>query len=259
MQKIRTPAGHTVSYVVEGDGQPLVLVHGAFSDHVSNWVHVWPLLTRTFRVYAIARRGRGETSATEGHSIPDEADDVVEIMKSIGEPVILLGHSYGAHCALQAAALAPELVSKLVLYEAPWPSLLAPHHLESLETYASTRDWDGLASYFFLNLVSVPPDDLALYRASPDWAGVIADTPATLHDMRSLARATFDPARFGALAVPTRLQIGSESPRDLYVTDALVAALPNAAIDVLEGHAHEGMTTGPALYAERVRAFALGS
>lgn len=259
MRNIRTSAGHTVSYVVEGEGPPLLLVHGAFSDHISNWAQVWPLLIRMFRVYAIARRGRGQTSATEGHSIADEADDVIEIMKSIGEPVILLGHSYGAHCALDAAALAPELVRKLILYEPPWPSLLAPHIQASLELHARTSDWEGYATHFFLNLLCVPSDDLALYRATPDWAGVIADTPATVHDMRSLARLKFDPDRFDTLAVPTLLQIGPESPPDLYVTDALMAALPNAAIDVLEGQAHEGMTTAPQLYAARVRAFALAS
>lgn len=257
MQMINLPAGQNVSYVVEGEGRPLLLVHGAFSDHITNWAQVWPFLTRTFRVYAIARRGRGSTSATAGHSISDEANDVIEIMRSIGEPVILLGHSYGAHCALHAAARAPDCVSKLVLYEAPWPSLLTPDILASLESFAGQRDWEAYASHFFLSLLSIPADDLALFRASPDWAGVIADTPATVHDMRSLAREKFDPARFDALAIPTLLQIGSESPRELYVTDTLAATLPNAVIDILEGQAHEGMTTAPDLYAERVRAFSL--
>lgn len=51
------------------------------------------------------------------------------------------------------------------------------------------------------------------------------------------------------------LQIGSESPRDLYVTDALAAILPDVRIDVLQGQAHEGMTTAPESYAEAVIRF----
>jgi hypothetical protein len=48
------------------------------------------------------------------------------------------------------------------------------------------------------------------------------------------------------------LQIGTESPRHLYVTDALAAVLTDVRIQELAGQAHEGMTTAPELYAEAV-------
>ena len=95
MQRIILPAGTAVSYEKYGEGPPLVLVHGAFSDHETNWHFVKPLLEKQFTVYAIARRGRGETDATQGHSLEDESRDVVALIQSIGEPVFLLGHSYG--------------------------------------------------------------------------------------------------------------------------------------------------------------------
>jgi hypothetical protein len=53
------------------------------------------------------------------------------------------------------------------------------------------------------------------------------------------------------------LQIGTQSPRDLYVTDALAAVLPNVCIEELPGQAHEGMTTAPRMYAEAVSRFLL--
>jgi len=53
------------------------------------------------------------------------------------------------------------------------------------------------------------------------------------------------------------LQVGSESPRDLYVTDALAAVLPNARIGTLVGQAHEGMTTAPEQYVQATMAFLL--
>ena len=61
-----------MSYDKRGSGPPLVLVHGGFSDHETNWAFVMPLLMRQFTVYAVARRGRGETDATEGHGVEDE-------------------------------------------------------------------------------------------------------------------------------------------------------------------------------------------
>ena len=60
---------------------PLVLVHGGFSNHKTNWKFVKPLLEKRFTVYAIARRGRGETGATEDHSLEDESMDVVALIQ----------------------------------------------------------------------------------------------------------------------------------------------------------------------------------
>ena len=102
MERLTAPSGTIVSYEKYGSGPPLVLVHGAFSDHHTNWEFVTPALKERFTVYAIARRGRGDTDATDGHSLEDEASDVVALIRAVGEPVFLLGHSYGAHCALAA-------------------------------------------------------------------------------------------------------------------------------------------------------------
>jgi hypothetical protein len=55
------------------------------------------------------------------------------------------------------------------------------------------------------------------------------------------------------------LQIGSESPRHLYVTDALASVLPNVQIQELPGQAHEAMTTAPEMYANAVIQFLAAS
>src|SRR5918999_1073940 len=180
MQRIPSPAGATVSYETYGSGPPLVLVHGAFSDHQTNWQFVKPLFEQQFTVYAIARRGRGETDATAGHSLEDESRDVVAAVEALD--------------ALQATEL---------------------------------------------------------------WPPMIADAEASLGDLRALSRYDFQAERFRELRVPVLLQIGTESPRDLYVTDALAAALPNVRIEELPGQAHEGMTTAPKMYAEAVSRFLL--
>ena len=57
--------------------------------------------------------------------------------------------------------------------------------------------------------------------------------------------------------MPVLLLIGSESPRELYVTDALAAVLPDARIHALVGQAHEGMTTDPAQFVEVITDFLL--
>ena len=136
LKTITGSTGTTVSYSVAGSGPPLVLVHGAFSDHTTNWMFVAPMFQERFTVHSIARRGRGATAATENHTLEQEAQDVADVLRSIGGPVYLVGHSYGAHCALLAAAQERERVAKLVLYEPAWPHVVTPDALAALETLA---------------------------------------------------------------------------------------------------------------------------
>ena len=119
MPRVLSPAGASVSYERYGSGPPLVLVHGGFSDHHTNWEFVRPFFEKQFTVSAVARRGRGETDATHGHSLHDEGRDVVAVIRKLGQSIFLLGHSYGAQVALLAAAEIPDRVRKLVLYEPP--------------------------------------------------------------------------------------------------------------------------------------------
>lgn len=255
METIRTPHGVTVSYEMHGQGPALVLTHGGFSDHRTNWEYVLPSLAQNFRVYALARRGRGRTDATAGHSVYDESQDVAAVVRSIGEPVSLLGHSYGAHVALRAALLLGSAVRSLVVYEPPWPSLMGGSMPEPMMRYAAAGDWDNFSFWFFRNLLAVPENDLNAVRASKDWGYVTEDAPKTVGDLAALARYAFRPQEFAGLDSPVLLQVGSESPRDLYVTDALLEVLPNARVQTLAGQAHEGMTTAPDQYTAGVLEF----
>ncbi len=257
MERIASPTGATISYDKRGSGPPLVLVHGSSSDHETNWAFVMPLLTRRFTVHAVARRGRGETDATEGHGVEDEGRDVAALVEAVGAPVFLLGHSYGAQVALAAAARVPDRVRKLVLYEPPWPGILGEGALARLEGLTGTGDWEGFAAAFFRDVLSVPAGELDELRATELWPPIVADAEASLGDLRALSRYDFRADRFRGLDLPVLLQVGTESPRGLYATDALAAALPDARIEELPGQAHEAMTTAPGPYAEAVSRFLL--
>lgn len=257
MLSITSPNHITLSYEKYGSGPPLILVHGGFSDHITNWEFVKPWFETQFTVYAIARRGRGDTDGTIGHSLNDESTDLVALIQSIGEPVFLLGHSYGAHVALAAANQVPNLIRKLVLYEAPHPHVFSQDFIAQLEAQARADQWDEFSVTFFRDGLLVPIEELDELRATPLWPPILADAKATLGDLRALSRYDFDIERFRELHIPVLLQIGSESPRHLYITDAIAAVLPDVCIEALPGQAHEGMTTAPHLYAEAVSRFLL--
>jgi pimeloyl-ACP methyl ester carboxylesterase len=110
----------------------------------------------------------------------------------------------------------------------------------------------------FEDLLHVPVEELDVVRTSELWPPIVADARASLQDLRALKKYDFNPERYRQLRVPVLLQIGTESPRNLYATDALMAVLPDARIGELPGQAHEGMTTAPEMYAEAVLKFLLG-
>jgi pimeloyl-ACP methyl ester carboxylesterase len=149
-------------------------------------------------------------------------------------------------------------VRKLVLYEPPSPRTIGKDALARLEALAQAGDWDRFALTFFRDGLLVPADELDQVRATELWPPIVADARASLGDVRALTRYDFQPERFQTLRIPVLLQVGTESPRDLYVTDALAAVLPDVRIEELAGQAHEGMTTAPEMYARAVARFLLG-
>jgi pimeloyl-ACP methyl ester carboxylesterase len=210
-QRITTSKGTTVSCTTYGSGPPLILVHGGFSDDTTNWEFVKPLLEDRFTICAIARRGRGETDATEGHRLEDEAADIVAVIQTFREPVFLLGHSYGAQCSLAAAALLPQRVRKLILYEPPWPGTIKPDAFHRLEELAAKAEWDEFAFSFFRDSLHVPETELEQLRATDLWPPIVEDARASLGDLRALDRYDFKPERFQGISCPVLLQRGSES------------------------------------------------
>jgi len=78
----------------------IVLVHGAFAES-SSWDGVVAELVRGgYPVVAVANPLR---------SVTGDADYVATVVKSLGQPVILVGHSYGGTVISQAAADAPNV------------------------------------------------------------------------------------------------------------------------------------------------------
>lgn len=119
MTTIISRDGVRIAYQHSGAGRPLILVHGV-AGTAARWAPVLPVLAPHARVYAIDRRGRGASGDARSYALEREVEDVVALVEAIGEPVDLLGHSYGGICALEAALHMPNLRS-LILYEAPLP------------------------------------------------------------------------------------------------------------------------------------------
>src|SRR5574341_1988277 len=136
METILSKDSTTIAYQRSGAGAPLVLVHGTGGAY-ARWAPILPALAKQFTVYAVDRRGRGESGESQHYAIEREFEDVAAVVDSIGDGVNLLGHSFGAVCSLEAALLTPHL-RKLVLYEPPLPipgvPIYPPEVLDQLQS-----------------------------------------------------------------------------------------------------------------------------
>lgn len=94
-----------------------MLVHGT-GGFSTRWKPILPALEKYRTVYAVDRRGRGESGDGSNYAIEREFDDVAAVVDPIGNGVDLLGHSFGAVCALEAGLRTSHL-RKLILYEPP--------------------------------------------------------------------------------------------------------------------------------------------
>jgi pimeloyl-ACP methyl ester carboxylesterase len=116
IHRATTSDGVTIAGQVQGQGPPLVFVHGGLGDGDTGWTAVAPFLRNRFTCYLMSTRGRGASDDHADHSREALVRDVAAFAESIGEPVGLVGHSSGGTLALEAVART-RAVSALALYE----------------------------------------------------------------------------------------------------------------------------------------------
>lgn len=121
---VRATDGTAIRAYVQGEGLPVLLVHGACTDS-GFFAKVAGNLALKRRVISYDRRGYGESPA--GREAPfdmaTQVEDAAVILEELahGEATAVVAHSAGCCVALELATRRPDLVSSLVLHE---PALL---------------------------------------------------------------------------------------------------------------------------------------
>jgi pimeloyl-ACP methyl ester carboxylesterase len=108
-------SGMQMYYEVSGDGDPLIVLHGAYMN-IPSRAAIIPKLAETHKVSALELQGHGRTTDIDRPiTYPNLADDVAAFMDAVGlEKADVLGYSMGAAAGLQLAIRHPEKVNKLV-------------------------------------------------------------------------------------------------------------------------------------------------
>ena len=115
--------GMEMYYEVYGEGEPLIVLHGAYMN-IPTMGAIVPKLAETHKVYAIEFQGHGRTTDIDRPiTYPNLADDVAAFMDAVGvEKADIFGYSMGAATGLQLAIRHPEKVDHLVAASAAYDS-----------------------------------------------------------------------------------------------------------------------------------------
>jgi pimeloyl-ACP methyl ester carboxylesterase len=222
-----------------------------------DWLPVAELLAPHATCYLIDRRGRGSSGDSATYSLDRESDDLAAVLEAAGPQAALVGHSYGAICALEAALRWP--VSHLVVYEPPLPvgGLVAGEYLHTYRRAVETGDLDAALELGLAKFVGLPPQQISAMHASLMWAHLRSLAPTWTRELEAIDGLTASAERFAALACPTLLLLGSDSaPHPLRdATSTLYRCIPDVRLAKLDGQGHMGHRLAPQLVATLISDF----
>lgn len=106
-----------LNYKILGEGEPLIIFHGLYGS-LDNWIGIARELKTDFKVILVDLRNHGKSPHSNEHNYNVMADDLLELMNSLGiYSANLLGHSMGGKVVLSFALINPERVKRLIVVD----------------------------------------------------------------------------------------------------------------------------------------------
>ena len=245
--------GMEAAYLDQGDGPPVLFVHCSSGTHRA-WSFAFDDVSREHRVLAPDLFGYGESSPWPVHPPrPDVHDmDVLDrLIEDAGEPVHVVGHSYGGALAMELARRSAEAGTGLVrsLF------LIEPVSFHLLRTGGMHREWDRVSrvAQRCIDLAERGRSQRAAARYMGFWLGrakwwlmprrVRQGIVSTIHkvgdEWSNIFHLDYSPEAYAAVTCPTHLVWGSRTPRPAAaVVELLGDTLPNARVSVIQGAGH---------------------
>jgi pimeloyl-ACP methyl ester carboxylesterase len=252
--------GLRIAFAREGQGPPLLMLHGFVGDGVGTWRYQLETLSDEFTVVAWDAPGAGRSSTVpESFRLADYAYCLFEFVSALNlaHPYVA-GLSFGSVLALELFRRHHALPRKLVLASAyaGWAgSFPADVVLERLE--------------LSLRLSRLPAPDFAAAmlpsmfssEAAADRAADFAANVAEFHPagFRAMAMASAEADMRDVLAdidLPTLLLYGDQDVRaPRQVADALLAGIPGSRLVMIPGVGHISSVEAPDRFCAEVRTF----
>lgn len=260
--ELTAPDGTRLAVDVEGRGSPVVFVHGT-GGGLATWTDVGSRLAG-HRVARYARRNHAPSDVGPSpNNFAVEAADLRVVLGYLtdlsGQPVHVVGGSYGATVALHAAAENIEGIASLALFEPP--ILLVGGHLrpilEQFRQFCAADQFDSALDVFAREVARIPSEVIAA-APQPDADPETSRRTATAvrADLESMAADTDDIERWESIDVPVLLMQGGQSWAPLPEgMDRLSDSLPHAHRVCWPDQSHFAIAAAPARVAEAIQGF----
>jgi pimeloyl-ACP methyl ester carboxylesterase len=211
-------------------------------------------------VWALDRRGRGESGDGDGYALEREFEDVAAVVRAAGDGALLFGHSYGGLVAAGAAGRLDRL-PRLVLYEPPIGGMLADEAwVGRFEADLAAGERGAAMRRFLRDVGGYSHSEIDAMQDTPAWEHRLAVAPTVPRELRAEQALSSDGLGLDRLAVPCLLLVGSASPEwARRSTEAFAAAIAGAQVRTLEGHGHGAALSGPELLAAELERFLLAA
>lgn len=244
MQTVISADGTTIAYDVYGQGEPVILVEGAFCGrHFGPTNKLAAELGKHFRVYHYDRRARGDSSPSTDYQLERELEDLRALIAVTGGRPALIGFSSGACLAIEAAA-AGLPISRLAFYEPPYMvgpkarKVPADFEQDVQKLVAEGRNGDAVA-YFMTKLIGMPSIFLLPMKLTKMWPTLTAQASSLPFDMEAVNGFVPPEARMRGIKVPALGIYGSKTMPVLKDSTTLCATTIGADLVVLPGQTHE--------------------
>jgi len=262
--------GGTIAYEVAGSGPLVLLAHG-MGDNRAAYRFVAPRLVASgYRVAAVDLRGCGESSTGwSSYTRTDVAGDLLALVRHLGGPAVLVGHSLAGGAVTIAAAQEPALVTGIVELapftraQALSPGLLRVRRCRQGMTRLLLTALLGSVRWWHRYLdVAYPGPKPADWEDQRRRIGVELREPGRMKALQRMGRspagdagAQLSGVRCPALVVEGSLDPDWADPR--VEGEAVVAAMPAglATLAVVEGAGHYPHTQFPDDTVELLLAF----
>ena len=236
----------------------MVLVHGALSDRRHAFAAVRPLLERRLSVYALDRRAHGESGDAANYALHCECEDLAAVLAAVPAPVDLIGHSFGALCALEAVRGGAR-VRRVVLYEGvPRDGrTISPDGLAGrADVLVSEGRPEAALDLVLAEVEHHGPAQLARDHRAASWSASVGGVAVLARELQVENQYRFMAERYAGVTTPALVLAGGESAPSVRADAAAVAAgLPDARLTLLKGQRHGCLHRAPELFADTVLDF----